>query len=268
MTQSLTNDSILVVRKLGHRYGPSSIFEGLDLVIGRGERVAIVGPSGSGKSTLLQLCAGLLPVREGTVERNCRRSAVVFQTPTLLPWKDAYANIEIGLRALNLPTAARRDRVLSIAASFGLAEKDLPKYPHQLSGGMQCRVSLARAFAIKPDLIFLDEPFSALDVGLKAECHDYLLQATGVSVFFITHDLMEAVRLGDRVLLLGGDAAGWIAEYGYITPPPARSDAVVHAETRALLERPEVRACFGLNPAPPSGTIEEHDLTNREPNQP
>jgi len=243
------HDPVLIVRGLEHRYGPAPVFEKLDLVIGREERVAVVGPSGCGKTTLLQLCAGLITARCGHIERRCSRSAVVFQAPTLLPWKNALDNIVLGLKAAGVAKPARRQRGRNAAAAFGLKEGDLEKYPHQLSGGMQCRVALARAFAVEPDLVFLDEPFSALDVGLKAECHNYLLNISGVAVFFITHDLMEAVRLADRILLLGDAPACWIGEYRPELPAALRREADVHAETRALLERPEIRDCFGLPPA-------------------
>lgn len=241
-------DPVLIVRGLAHRYGPMPVFENLDLVIGRGERVAVVGPSGCGKTTLLQLCAGLITARCGDIERHCSRSAVVFQAPTLLPWMNALDNIDLGLKAAGVPKETRRQRSRHAAAAFGLGSVDLEKYPHQLSGGMQCRVALARAFVIEPDLVFLDEPFSALDVGLKTECHEYLLRYSGIAVFFITHDLMEAVRLADRIVLLGADPGRWIGEYRLQRPPGQRQEADIHADTRALLERPEVRDCFGLPP--------------------
>ena len=246
------NGVVLSVRDLTHRYGPAPVFENLDLDIAHGERVAVVGPSGCGKTTLLQLCAGLISARSGQIERQCRSSAVVFQAPTLLPWMNAHDNIELGLKAAAVEKPARRQRGRRAAAAFGLKAADLEKYPHQLSGGMQCRVALARAFVVDPDLVFLDEPFSALDVGLKTECHNYLLDISGVAVFFITHDLMEAARLADRILLLGDAPARWIGEYRPELAAAQRRDADVHAETRALLERPEVRDCFGLPP------IEDH----------
>ena len=246
--------SILEVRALAQRFGLSEVLQDIDLQVRAGESVVLVGPSGCGKTTLLNLCAGLLTPSTGEIHNGFQRPACVFQQARLLPWKSALSNIALGLKALGTPAAERDERSHQLALRMGLAEGDLDKFPHQLSGGMQSRIALARAFAVAPDLLLLDEPFSALDIGLKTELHALLLEyaaTRATAVLMVTHDLMEAVRLGQRILLMAAPdhAPGRIVwRVGFEQPYAQRDDAWVYRNTALLLATPEVRRAFGLAP--------------------
>jgi NitT/TauT family transport system ATP-binding protein len=251
---------MLDIRELEQRFGVSEVLRGIDLHVRAGESVALVGPSGCGKTTLLNRCAGLLTPSSGEIRNTFQRPACVFQQPRLLPWKSALSNIALGLKALGTPALERDERSRQLALRMGLAEGDLDKFPHQLSGGMQSRIALARAFAVTPDLLLLDEPFSALDIGLKTELHALLLEyaaTRATAVLMVTHDLMEAVRLGRRILLMAAPdhAPGRIVWQVELDQPFAqRDDAWVYRNTASLLATPEVRHAFGLAPVASSAT--------------
>lgn len=197
--------SFLHIRHLYHSYGVTETLADVGLDLFAGETLALVGPSGCGKSTLLHVIAGLLKPTMVVMQSEFIGTACVFQEPRLMPWKNALGNIALGLMALSVPKLARRRQATDLALQLGLQEKDLHKYPHELSGGMQSRVAMARALVINPELLLLDEPFSALDIGLKTEMYRLLMQQTGqygTAVLMITHDLMEAVQLADRILMM------------------------------------------------------------------
>ncbi len=239
----------LRIENLSHRFGVTEVLHGITLELAAGETLALVGPSGCGKSTLLRIAAGLLVPAEGEVHNPFRGSACVFQQPRLMPWKTALDNVALGLKALGLPRAARRRQAHALALQLGLQEDDLRKYPHELSGGMQSRVSLARALVLAPDLLLLDEPFASLDVGLKQALYAVLraqVAARGCAMLMITHDLIEAVRLADRICLMAGTPGQMVHQYRLRQPFEARDEDWVHATTGRLVQRPEVRAAFGL----------------------
>ncbi len=240
----------LAIRGLDHAYALRSVLEGIDLDLPAGRTVALVGPSGCGKTTLLHLCAGLLTVQNGTLANGFLRPAVMFQQPRLLPWKTTRDNIALGLKALGVPAGERRARAEAMARSVGLDELALGQFPNALSGGMQSRAALARALALGPDLLLMDEPFSALDIGLKAQLHRLLLdhQAEhGLAVLMITHDLMEAVRLADTILVMAADPGRIVFRAELPVPARRRSEAEVYRSTAELLRQPAVCASFGLD---------------------
>jgi NitT/TauT family transport system ATP-binding protein len=218
-----------------------------------GEAVALVGPSGCGKTTLLNLAAGLLQPWEGQITSHFVRPAMMFQQPRLLPWQRTRDNIALGLKAAGQPRAMRHARAGELALRMGLAEDDLDKYPSALSGGMQSRAALARALAVEPDLLLLDEAFAALDIGLKSELYRLLAnerQSRNCAVLMITHDLMEAIRLADRILVMAGSPGRIVAEHAINTPLAARDESWVFNRTAEFIRWPDIRAAFALPELP------------------
>ncbi|MFE2551472.1 ABC transporter ATP-binding protein [Streptomyces sp. NPDC059355] len=197
------------------RAGGRAVLDGLDLDIRPGEVLAVVGPSGCGKSTLLRTLAGLLPPLAGAVTqdgapvtRPAADRALVFQDDALLPWRTARANVELPLAIQHVPRAERRRTAADWLARVGLADH-AHKLPHQLSGGQRQRIQLARALAARPRAVLMDEPFGALDAQTRADMQDLLvdvLAGTGATVVFVTHDVDEALFVGDRVALLATGA--------------------------------------------------------------
>jgi NitT/TauT family transport system ATP-binding protein len=186
--------------------------EGVDLDIEAGEFVTLVGPSGCGKSTVLDLIAGLARPSGGTLTVDGSPitgpgldRSVVFQQYTLLPWRTAQANIELALEAKGgLTKRQRAERARSYLELVGLTEF-ASRYPHELSGGMKQRVAIARSLSYEPEVLLMDEPFGALDAQTRERLQEELLaiwRRTGTTVVFITHDIDEAVFLGQRVAVM------------------------------------------------------------------
>ena len=229
----------LDLRRIGHAYFGQSVLSGVNLSIAPGEVVALVGPSGCGKSTLAQIAAGLTDPREGRVRRGYRRHAMIFQEPRLLPWATARGNIAFALRRAGVP---RRDWPARVEEAAALAEfelADLDKFPVELSGGMRQRVAIARALVIRPDFVFFDEPFTALDVALKRRMQDLVIAASARAQFaalFITHDVMEAIRIAHRIVVLELRGRGLLGERILAGAPGERPEAECFALRQRFLQ--------------------------------
>ena len=200
------------IEDLTLRYGATTVLSGFDLSVRAGETVVIAGASGCGKSTLLRALAGLLPVAGGRVVVDgepvsgpSAQRALVFQDDGLLPWRTARRNVELPLALRGVGRVERRERADAWLARVGLAGSE-DRLPRELSGGMRQRVQLARTLAQGPRLVLMDEPFGALDAQTRAAMQRLLvdvLAETGTTTVFVTHDVDEAVLLGDRVVVLG-----------------------------------------------------------------
>lgn len=244
----------LAWEKVEHSFGLTSVLEDIDLEVKSGRVLSLVGPSGCGKSTLLNMAAGLLEPTEGEVVNNFQRTAVVFQEHRLLPWRRAIDNIGYGLKALGTSSKERRERAQKLAVRMGLHPDDLHKFPHELSGGMRQRVSLARALAINPDLLLLDEPFSALDVGLKRDLQDLvagLIDEHTLTGVFVTHDLAEAVRLSHEIVVLAPAPGRIVHRHKISKPYKERDETFVFHSVGELMQVPTVDAAF---------RVDEHEI--------
>ncbi len=198
--------SILAARALSVARGGSCVIERLSLALPRGESLAIVGESGCGKSTLLQALAGLLPAASGEVERRYERSAFVWQDLGLVPWKRVMDNMMLPLQVGPARTgrAEARARARTMLECLGLAELS-ERWPAELSGGQRQRLAIGRALIAEPAVLFMDEPFSALDAMRRERLQEdiaSLAAERGTSLVFVTHDIGEAVFLAQKILLL------------------------------------------------------------------
>lgn len=224
------------------------VLSGIDLTVDDGEVLAVVGRSGVGKSTLLAVMAGLLEPAVGTVVGEVAgrraRTASVFQDASLYPWLDVVDNVAFSLRLASHPgrirsRRLRRARALEVLESLDIAEF-ARRRPDELSGGQQQRVAIARAIAADPDILLMDEPFSALDVATRGSLQEWLVEHRGAlarSVVLVTHDLAEALFVGDRIALLGG-RAGEVTMWS--------SDVTERHETVSSTVRNEIEGRIGL----------------------
>ena len=213
--------------KSGERY---TAVRDTTLAVGSGEFVSVVGPTGCGKSTLLNVAAGLLQPSSGNVRVQGaplsginRRAGYMFQAESLMPWRNARDNVLAGLQFAGVPEAEARRRADEWLSRVGLTGFET-RYPHELSGGMRKRVALAQMLILDPEIMLMDEPFSALDVQTRQLMENELLElwsADRKSVMFITHDLEEAIALSDRVVVLAaGPATRPIGEFVIDLPRP------------------------------------------------
>jgi NitT/TauT family transport system ATP-binding protein len=214
--------------------------DNIDLRVACGEFVCLLGASGCGKSTLLNIVAGLDRASSGTVDTGDRRTTLMFQESALFPWLTARGNVELPLkiRKVGRPERHRKaDELLDLVnlEAFG------DKLPHELSGGMRQRVALARSLAQEADVLLMDEPFGALDAMTRDVLHDELerlWRETGLTVVFVTHNVREAVRLGDRVILLSSRPGRIVEEYPISIERPRRLDSAEVAEqARVITDR-------------------------------
>jgi NitT/TauT family transport system ATP-binding protein len=203
----------------------------VSLTASPGEFTCLIGASGCGKSTLLSLVAGLDTPSAGEIGVG-GRVALMFQEPGLFPWLTAAANVELALRARGAGKAERRAKAAELLETVHLGGFG-KKRPHELSGGMRQRVALARALAQDADVLLMDEPFGALDAMTRDFLHDELdrvCAGRNLTVLFVTHNVREAVRLGDRVVLLSSRPGRIIAEYPVPIQRPRRIDSAPVAE--------------------------------------
>jgi len=239
----------LTLHDVGKRFGTHTALDRVSLAIAAGTFVSIVGPSGCGKSTLLNVIAGLLPPSSGRVDVFGEpltginaRATYMFQQDALLPWKTVLGNVQFGLMLRGNDGADAQERAQAWLERVGLKGcGDL--YPHQLSGGMRKRVALAQCWIVQPDLILMDEPFSALDVHTRLRVESEILAlwtGSGTTVVFVTHDLEEAIALSDRVFLLSaGPGSRLVGEYVVDLPRPRplidiKADAQFHRVYRTI----------------------------------
>jgi NitT/TauT family transport system ATP-binding protein len=220
--QTSSTDIVLSIRGLSKRYHSRAddrlVLDGINLDVARGEFVCIVGPSGAGKTTLLRCMSGLLQPTDGFVtvhgvpiDKPPASLAVVFQdySRSLMPWMSIERNVMLPLRSRGLSKSERCERAREALAAVGLSGTHA-HYPWQLSGGMQQRAAIARALAYRPEALLMDEPFASVDAQTRAELEDLVLSLkdkVGVSVILVTHDIDEAVYLGDHVVVLTGSPA-------------------------------------------------------------
>ncbi|HBQ36172.1 MAG TPA: hypothetical protein DD729_04945 [Rhodobacteraceae bacterium] len=235
---------------ISHRFGLNDVLEDIDIVLEKGKVISLVGPSGCGKSTLLNIAAGLFDPSQGELVNGFERLAIVFQDHRLLPWRRAVDNIAYGLKARGIAKNERHKIAGKLALRMGLDDDDLSKFPHELSGGMRQRVSLARALAVEPDLLLLDEPFSALDVGLRRDLQDLvvsLIAEHGLSGVFVTHDLSEALRLSDEIVVMAPDPGRIVYRQQIALPVVQRDETYVFQAVGELMQVSAVDAAFRID---------------------
>jgi NitT/TauT family transport system ATP-binding protein len=217
------------LRGLDFRYGPRTVLESIDIQIPAGEILVLIGPSGCGKSTLLNLIAGMLRPSAGSVvcfgepvTGPNRRVTYMTQKDTLLPWRSAVDNAALPLEIKGVPRQQRQQRARAELARLGLGGFEQSR-PHQLSGGMRSRLSLARALLSDSDIFLMDEPFAAIDALLRVKLQQFLVdlwQATRKTIVYVTHDLTEAIALGHRVLVMSAHPGHVSVERAISVPQP------------------------------------------------
>jgi NitT/TauT family transport system ATP-binding protein len=210
--------------------GPAAVpaLDNVSLDVAPGEFVCLVGASGCGKSTLLSLVADLDRPTAGTIEvTGGARPGLMFQEPALFPWLTVAGNIGLPLRLRKVPRAERAERVAALLRTVRLDEFGRRR-PHQLSGGMRQRVAMARTLALDTPVLLMDEPFGALDAMTRDLLHDEIeriWQQRGLTVLFVTHNVREAARLGDRIVLLSSRPGRVVADWRVEVPRPRRIDS-------------------------------------------
>lgn len=232
---------------VGLSFAATPVLDGLNLAISARELVVVLGRSGCGKTTALRIAAGLLPPTHGRLVNTFIRTACVFQQPRLMSWASAVDNAAFGLKALGVGRPERQDRAAELLLRFGLHKRDLSKPPAALSGGMAQRVAIARALAVAPQLVLMDEPFGALDAGLRREMQDMVraeVTHAGLAVLFVTHDVTEATRLADRIVVLSPAPGRVVADLDQV---PATTQAGVFEAAAGLLRHPAVAAAFATS---------------------
>lgn len=241
---------ILSFNDVGYTYhtkdGETNAIEHMSFGVEKGEFVALIGPSGCGKTTILSLTAGLLSPSYGKIERENAEFGYMLQRDALFPWRTVEANIFLPLEVKKRNTPEMRDNALRLAEKYGLKDF-LKKKPAELSGGMRQRVALIRTLAAQPDILLLDEPFSALDYQTRLKvCDDVqaIIKSEQKTAILVTHDMSEAIALSDKVIVLSSRPATVVAEHAIDfggNNPKHRRECGKFAETFEVL-----RAELGL----------------------
>jgi NitT/TauT family transport system ATP-binding protein len=231
----MTKRPHVTIRGLYKRFDKAVIYDNFDLDIPRGELISVFGPNGCGKSTLINIIAGLIPADAGQILfdgmlLNEIKFGYVFQNyrEALFPWLRAFDNIAYPLKMMQVAPAERRARTEKLVAHLGI-KLDFNLYPYQMSGGQQQLVSIMRALIVEPEILFLDEPFSALDYEMTLFMREQLqriFMETGTTTVLVSHDLEEAVFLADRVLLLSRHPAR-VADFAPVAAARPRTDATL-----------------------------------------
>lgn len=238
-TRSTDSTPAIVVDEVSKVYGHDgdaiAALDRVSLEVQTGELVCLVGASGCGKSTLLNLMAGLDRPSAGSIAMPAGRVALMFQDPALFPWLTVEQNIEFPLLVGGIDRATRRRRVPELLGLVHL-EGFASKRPHELSGGMRQRVALARSLAQDSTVLLMDEPFGALDAITRDLLHhelEQLWRSSGLTIVFVTHNVREAVRLGDRVFVLSSRPGRLAAEFSVDLRRPRHIDSAANAEIAA-----------------------------------
>jgi len=237
-------EKYLSVEGIGMSFGSSEILSRIDLAVRKGEFVTLIGHSGCGKSTLLNLVAGLIKPTDGTILLADKHvdgpgpdRGVVFQNHSLLPWLTCFDNVYLAVeRVFGEKKAKLKERTHAALELVGLAHAE-HKYPHEVSGGMKQRVGIARALAMEPKVLLLDEPFGALDALTRATLQDELMRIvakTGATVLMVTHDVDEAVLLSDRVVMMTNGPAATIGDVLQVTLPRPRERLALAHDARFM----------------------------------
>ena len=222
----------IVLRDVSHRHANGTLaLDGVSLDVGPRELVSLVGPSGCGKSTLLRLMAGLDSPTAGHIstpalEEGPAQTGFVFQDPTLMPWANVFDNVALPLRLAGRSIADARLAVRAVLRSVGLTDVER-SYPRELSGGMRMRASIARALVTEPRVLLMDEPFAALDEITRQRLNDDLQSwwcERGISLVFVTHSVIEAVYLSQRVLVMASSPGRVVANIEIAQPCPRRAE--------------------------------------------
>src|SRR5450755_5061799 len=216
---SVTGEPAIQITDVSKTFGKGQsatvALDGVSLSVAPGEFVCIIGASGCGKSTLLSLVAGLDSPTSGRIDTAGQKVTLMFQEPALFPWLTAAKNVELALRARGVPKAQRRTQTRELLETVHLGDFG-DKRPHELSGGMRQRVAMARALSQDADVLLMDEPFGALDAMTRDLLHEELERICAertMTVIFVTHNVREAARLGDRVVVLSSRPGRVIEEY-------------------------------------------------------
>ncbi len=242
-----------VCKSFQHDGGPPTlVLANLDITVHEGEFVCVLGPSGCGKTTLLNLIAGFIFPTQGRVLFKGREitgpgpdRGVVFQDPTLFPWLNVLKNVEFGLKFQGIKGARLSETARRHLGNMGLAGHE-GKYPYALSGGMRQRVAIARILALEPEVLLMDEPFSALDANTRERLQDELLRAWLAhrrTVVYVTHSVEEATYLADRVIVLGDATTGIFEDMPILPSRPRDRSAAAF-----LAMKNKLRQCLAAQP--------------------